>query len=87
MRALVRDPGKIRAADYQNLEVCEVKITNRQSLSRCCGTMEVVSPTVGITRQKDGLSYMDVDYQANINLLEEAQLAGVGKFIYVFALN
>ena len=30
---------------------------------------------------------MDVDYQANKNLLEEAQKSGVRKFIYVSVLN
>ena len=30
---------------------------------------------------------MEVDYQANMNLLEEAVKAGVNKFIYVSALN
>jgi len=42
---------------------------------------------VGITRQKDGLTYMDVDYQANMNLLEEAKKAGVKHFVYVSAIN
>ena len=87
VRALVRDAGKIRAADYRGLDVCEVEITDRQSLSGCCAASDVVISTVGITRQKDGLSYMDVDYQANVNLLEEARTAGVEKFIYVSALN
>ena len=47
---------------------------------------DVIS-TVGITKQKDGLTYMDVDYQANLNLLEEAKKSGVKKFIYVSVLN
>jgi uncharacterized protein YbjT (DUF2867 family) len=49
--------------------------------------VDVVISTIGITKQKDGLTYMDVDYQGNINLLEEAEKAGVKKFIYVSALN
>ena len=87
VRALVRDAGKIQADANQGLEVCEAEVTDRQSISGCCATMDIVISTVGITRQKDGLSYMDVDYQANVNLLEEARSAGVDKFIYVAALN
>lgn len=87
VRALVRDVGKIRIGDYQVLEVNEVEITDRQSISGCCADMDIVISTVGITRQKEGLSYMDVDYQANVNLLEEARSSGVNKFIYVSALN
>jgi uncharacterized protein YbjT (DUF2867 family) len=46
-----------------------------------------VISSIGITKQKDGLTYMDVDYQANINLLDEAKRNGVKKFIYVSVLN
>ena len=42
-----------------------------------------VFSSVGITRQKDGLTFKDVDYQGNRNLLEVAKHAGVKKFIYV----
>lgn len=45
--------------------------------------MDVVISALGITRQKDGLRYMDVDYQANVNVLEAAQEAGVGRMVYV----
>lgn len=38
---------------------------------------------MGITRQKDGFKYIDVDYQANKNLLDEALKHGVKKFIYI----
>jgi uncharacterized protein YbjT (DUF2867 family) len=49
--------------------------------------IDVVISTIGITRQKDGLTYMDVDYQANMNLLHEAKQNGVKKFIYISVLN
>lgn len=87
VRALVRDAGKIRTDGHRNLEVCEAEVTDRESLAGCCTAIDVVISTVGITRQKDGLSYMDVDYMANVNLLEEARSAGVETFIYVSALN
>ena len=45
--------------------------------------MHKVISTVGITRQKDGLTYEQVDFQANKNLLDEALREGVRKFIYV----
>jgi uncharacterized protein YbjT (DUF2867 family) len=38
---------------------------------------------VGITKQKDGLTFDDVDYRGNRNLLEAAKRAGVQKFVYV----
>ena len=64
-----------------------MEITRRETLKGCCNGIDTVISTAGITRQKDGLTYMDVDYQANLNLLEEALNSGVRKFIYVSALN
>jgi uncharacterized protein YbjT (DUF2867 family) len=46
-----------------------------------------VISALGITRQRDGLSYWDVDYQANANLLVDALAAGVDRFAYVHVLN
>ena len=45
--------------------------------------VDIVVSALGITRQKDGLSYEDVDYQANLNLLRAAEQAGVERFVYV----
>ncbi|MCG8581994.1 MAG: SDR family oxidoreductase [Bacteroidales bacterium] len=42
---------------------------------------------LGITRQKDGMTYMDVDYQGNANLLKEAIKDKVERFQYVSAIN
>ncbi len=49
--------------------------------------VDIVISTLGITRQKDNFTYMDIDYQANFNLLQEAKKSGVKKFVYVSALN
>lgn len=49
--------------------------------------MDLVVSALGITRQTDGVGYWDVDYQANVNLLEEALRAGVTRFAFVHVLN
>ena len=49
--------------------------------------VDLVITSLGITRQKDGLGYREVDFQANLNLLREAETAGVGRFAYVHVLN
>jgi len=46
-----------------------------------------VVSSLGITRQKDGLSYRDVDYQANRNLLDRALAAKVDRFAYIHVLG
>jgi uncharacterized protein YbjT (DUF2867 family) len=49
--------------------------------------VDLVVSSLGITRQTDGLGYREVDYQANLNLLREAEAAGVARFAYVHVLN
>ncbi len=68
-------------------EVFQAELTRPDSLKGACSDIDAVISTVGVTKQKDGLSYMDVDYQANMNLLSEAKKDGVKKFIYVSVLN
>ena len=87
VRALVRDGGRLEADSNPRLESFEGEITRAQSIAGCCDNIDVVISTVGITRQKDGLTYLDVDYQANLNLLREAERSGAQRFIYVSVLN
>jgi uncharacterized protein YbjT (DUF2867 family) len=67
--------------------IIQAEVTQPETIKGICQNVDVVISCVGITRQKDGLTYEDVDYQANANLLEEALRSGVKKFIYVSLLN
>ena len=87
VRALARNSEKLKQKNIGLAEIIQAEITQPDSIKGCCKGVEVVISTVGITRQKDGLTYMDVDYQANMNLLQEAKRNGVKKFIYVSVLN
>jgi uncharacterized protein YbjT (DUF2867 family) len=82
VRALVR-----RTTDLEVDEVVRGEVTRPETLEGVCDGMDVVFSSVGITRQRDGLTFRDVDYQGNRNLLEEALRAGVKRFIYVSILN
>lgn len=70
-----------------NLKIIEAQVTQPDTLTGICDNIDIVISSVGITRQKDGLTYMDVDYQANANLLNEAKKSKVKKFIYISVLN
>ncbi len=83
--ALVRDKARARAVDADVL--IEAEATQPNSLSGIMDGAELVVSALGITRQTDGLSYRDVDYQANLNLLQEALRAGVAQFGYIHVLN
>ena len=83
---LVRDKNKV-PDNIEKLETIVAEITKPETLNGIMDGIELIISTVGITKQKDGFTYMDVDYRANLNLLNEAKKAGVKKFIYVSAFN
>ncbi len=84
-KAIARNPSKL--PDIRTDQILKAEVTMSSSLSGICDDFNAVISTVGITRQKNGLTYKDVDYQANLNLLREAQKSGVNKFIYISAIN
>jgi uncharacterized protein YbjT (DUF2867 family) len=87
VRALARSAKKLDDLKHSIDEIVEAEITKPETLQHICDGFDAVFSSVGITRQKDGLTFKDVDYQGNKNLLEVALLAGVKKFVYVSAFN
>ena len=86
VRVVVRNKDKINLK-AQNLTILEAQVTQPETLKNICENIDVVISTIGITRQKDGLTYMDVDFQANANLIDKAKRRGIKKFIYISVLN
>jgi uncharacterized protein YbjT (DUF2867 family) len=82
---VVRNPEKLEHIKNADIELCKADLGNPKQLEGIFKEVDTLISTVGITRQKDGLTYMDVDYQINKNLLEEAKNSGVRKMIYVSA--
>ena len=87
VRALGRSETKLESLRDQADELFVAEVTGPESLTGVCDGIDIVFSSVGITRQKDGLTYEDVDYQANKNLLTAAEASGVAKFVYVHVLN
>ncbi|WP_335975016.1 SDR family oxidoreductase [Gaetbulibacter jejuensis] len=85
--AIVRKPNQIDNPNENFLEIKQAEVTKPETLRDICKGIDTVISTIGITRQKDDLTYMDVDYQANMNLLAEAKKSGVSHFVYVSAIN
>jgi uncharacterized protein YbjT (DUF2867 family) len=83
--ALVRD--KARAGTIEADSLVEAEATRPETLAGIMDGADLVVSALGITRQADGLTYRDVDYQGNLNLLAEAERAGVARFAYVHVLN
>lgn len=57
--------------------------TEPETLQGICDGVDVVFSSIGISRQRDGLTFEQVDHLANKALLDEAVRAGVQKFVYV----
>ena len=83
VRALARRPEKLASCPTPPDEVVSAEVTRPSSLEGVCAGIDVVFSSVGITRQKGRATWKDVDFQGNVNLLREAQRAGVQTFIYV----
>ena len=78
--ALVRDTAQAEG-------LAEAEATRPETLTGVMDGVDLVVSSLGITRQADGLGYREVDFQANLNLLQEAEAAGVKRFAYVHVLN
>jgi len=87
VRALARSPEKLGGIRGSLDEAVKAEVTRPETLAQVCNGIDVVFSSVGITRQKDGMTFSDVDYQGNKNLLAAAIRAGVKKFVYVSVLN
>lgn len=87
VRAMARSARKLDPLRDSLDEIMVAEITRPETLANVCDGIDVVFSSVGITRQRDGLTFRDVDYQGNQNLLDVALRAGVGRFVYVSALH
>ncbi|WP_312338192.1 SDR family oxidoreductase [Sphingobacterium sp.] len=61
--------------------------TGGRNLDLATAGVDWIISALGITRQRDGLTYMDVDYGANFNLLQAGLKSNIQGFQYVSAIN
>ncbi len=86
MRVLVRRPEQ--AATFPGgVNAFVGQVTDPATLSGVTDGIDVVFSALGITRQRDGVKYMDVDYRGNLALLQLAEKTGVARFVYVSVLH
>ncbi|MFC1861539.1 SDR family oxidoreductase [Chloroflexota bacterium] len=95
VRALARNLKKLEQAGpfLQPPVVNEIddlfigEVTKPETLKGLCDSMDIAFSSIGITRQNDKLTYQDVDYQGNRNILDITLKSSISKFIYVSVLN
>ncbi len=92
VRALTRseerlsEPGPFTAPAISKDDVDEIfvgELTRPETLSGLMDDVDLVFSSVGISRQRDGLTFEQVDYQCNKNLIDLCQSSRVQRFVYV----
>jgi uncharacterized protein YbjT (DUF2867 family) len=85
VRAIARDLSKLQ--DLHLDDEIKADLTDATSLQGCCQGIDLVFSCAGASMKmgnfKDRTSFYQVDYQGNLNLLNEAKKAPVEKFAYV----
>ena len=64
-----------------------IDATNPKTLEGLCDGADVVITTMGLTSASTRFTAYDIDYQGNLNLLNEAKKAGVKKFTYISVIS
>ena len=95
VRVLARNPNKLEhpgpflepaVKDFVD-DIFIGKVTRVETLKGLCDDIDIVFSSIGITRQRDKLSFRDVDYQGNRNILDIALKTSVKKFIFISVFN
>lgn len=86
VRVLVRRPEQADTFPG-GVDVFVGQVTDPATLAGVMDGIHVAFSALGITRQHDGVTYMDVDYRGNLALLQQAENAGVARFVYVSVLH
>ncbi len=87
IRALARDAERLGDVRALCDEVFVGEATDAATLTGVCNGAEAVFSSIGIRHWHRRPTYEEVDYQANLNLVEAAEDAGVSRFVFVSVLH
>ncbi len=77
----------LEGMDPSRYSAREIDVTKPDTLKGLCDNVDMVITTVGLTTGSTVVTHYDIDLQGNVNLLNEAKKAGVGKFIYTSVIK
>ena len=92
LKELVKQGHEVVAADLKEREIEGLKgkyqfvpidATNAATLKGICDGVDNIITTMGLTGASTRFTAYDIDYQGNLNLLNEAKAAGSKKFNYI----
>ena len=70
-----------------NFTFKKIDVTNPETLKGVCDGADAVITTVGLTKTSATVTNYEIDFQGNVNLLNEAKAAGVKNFTYISVLK
>jgi uncharacterized protein YbjT (DUF2867 family) len=82
----LREPGPFHAPAILPGDVDDIfigEISKPETLEGLLDGIDIVFSSVGISRQRDGLTFEQVDYQCNKNLIDLCGSSNVKRFVYV----
>jgi len=65
----------------------KIDVQDKSTLAGLCDGADAVITTVGLTKTSAEVTNYQIDYQGNLNILEEAKKAGVKYFTYISVLK
>ena len=95
LKKLVADGHEVVAADMmerdlgieKNYTFKKIDVTAPETLKGICDGCETVITTVGLTKGSATVTPYEIDYQGNLNLLNEAKAAGVKNFTFISVIK
>ena len=79
--------GNLQGVDKAAFEFKKLDVTDKNALKGICDGADAVITTVGLTKTSAELTNYDIDYNGNLNLLNEAKAAGVKNFVYISVIK
>ena len=95
LKLLIADGHEVVAADMAErdlglsggYEFKKIDVTNPETLKGICDGCDTVITTVGLTKGSATVTPYEIDYQGNLNLLNEAKEAGVKNFTFISVIK
>jgi len=87
VRALARDPERLADTRQLCTDIVVAEATDPKTLNDVIGDSKVLFSSLGKHDFKRNTTAWDIDYQANMNLLERAKAAGIEHIVFVSVLN
>lgn len=65
----------------------KIDVTDKETIKGICDGADTLITTVGLARGNANVTNYQIDYEGNLNLLNEAKRAGIKKFIYISVIK